>query len=78
MNSYLAQAESGYFQFTGDPASAKQMALQSLDNLRHQQSSALAYFDTFVFFAGLAVTLTLFVVLMRRSVARKGAPIAAE
>jgi|GEM_PF-7094567 len=54
------------------------MALQSLDNLRQQQASALAYFDTFLIFAVLAVALTFLVLLMKRSVAEKGAHVAAE
>ena len=78
VNTYLAEAQSGYLQLTGDPAAAQQMALQSLDNLRQQQSSSLAYFDTFIFFAALAVALTFFVLLMKRSVAEKGAHVAAE
>jgi DHA2 family multidrug resistance protein len=78
VNSYLEQVQSGYFQFSGDPAAARQIAFQSLDNLRLQQSSALAYFDTFLSFALLAFALTFFVFLMRRSVAEKGAHVAAE
>jgi DHA2 family multidrug resistance protein len=78
VNSYFSQAEPGYLQQTGDPVAAKQMALQSLDDLRHQQASALAYFDTFLIFAVLAVALTFLVLLMKRSVAEKGAHVAAE
>src|SRR5436189_2887625 len=51
VNSYLAEAQAGLLRLSGDPAAAHQIALQSLDNLRLQQSSALAYFDTFVLFA---------------------------
>ena len=53
------------------------MALQSLDNLRQQQSSALAYFDSFFVFAVVAVALVFLVLLMKRSVAEKGAHVAA-
>jgi DHA2 family multidrug resistance protein len=77
-NDFLAQAQSGLFQLGGDPAAARQIALQSLDNLRQQQSSALAYFDTFLFFAAVGGALTFFVLLMKRSVAEKGAHISAE
>jgi DHA2 family multidrug resistance protein len=57
---------------------AKQLALQILDNLRAQQSSALAYFDTFFVFAVVALALVGLVFLMKRSVAAKGAHVAAE
>jgi DHA2 family multidrug resistance protein len=78
VNSFLSQAYDGALQFNGDTANARQIALNSLENLRDQQASALAYFDTFAFFAALGGTLILFVLLMRRSVAAKGAHIAAE
>jgi DHA2 family multidrug resistance protein len=54
------------------------MAWQSLANLRDQQVESLAYFDVFRVLAILAVLLVILVLLMRRSVAEKGAHIAAE
>jgi len=54
------------------------MALHSLEDGRRQQSSALAYFDTFLVFAALGVVLSFLVLLMKRSVAAKGAHVAAE
>jgi MFS transporter, DHA2 family, multidrug resistance protein len=78
VNSFFEQAQSGFLQLTGDPVTARQMALQSLEQLRQQQSSALAYFDTFVVFAALGGVLALLVLLMKRSVAAKGAHVAAE
>ena len=78
VSSYLDQVQPGFLQQTGDPVAAKQMALQTLDNLRAEQSSALAYFDTFFLFAVIAVALILLVFLMRRSVAAQGAHVAAE
>jgi DHA2 family multidrug resistance protein len=78
VNSYLHQAQSVFLQQTGDPVAAKQMALQALANLRAQQASALAYFDTFFFFAVVAVALIVLVFFMKRSVAEKGAHVAAE
>ena len=78
VNSYFSQVQSGFLQQTGDPAAAQQMALQSLENLREQQASALAYFDAFLIFAVLGVVLAFLVPLMKRSVAEKGAHIAAE
>ena len=54
------------------------MALQILENLRAAQSAALAYFDTFFVFAVVAVALIVLVFFMKRSVAAKGAHVAAE
>ncbi len=78
LNSYLQQAQSVFLEQTGDPVAAKQMALQSLANLRDQQSLALSYFDTFLIFAVVAVALIGLVFFMKRSVAAKGGHIAAE
>jgi len=78
VNSYLDQAQPVFLQQTGDPVAAKQMALQSLANLREQQSSALSYFDVFFIFAVVAVALVGLVFFMKRSVAAKDAHVAAE
>jgi MFS transporter, DHA2 family, multidrug resistance protein len=78
VNSYVAQAQPGFLQQTGDPAAAHQMTWQSLENLREQQASALAYFDCFLIFAVASVVLAFLVLLMRRSVAEKGAHVATE
>jgi DHA2 family multidrug resistance protein len=78
VNSFLSQAQTGAYQLSGDPVNAQQLALQSLENLRQQQSSALAFFDTFALFAAVGAALIFFVLLMRRSVAAKGAHISAE
>jgi DHA2 family multidrug resistance protein len=78
VNSYLDQVQPGFLQQTGDPVAAKQMALQSLANLREQQSSALSYFDIFFIFAVVAVALVGLVFFMKRSVAAKDAHMAAE
>jgi MFS transporter, DHA2 family, multidrug resistance protein len=78
VNSYLAQTQPGFVQQTGDPVAAQQMALQSLENLRDQQALALAYFDCFLIFSVLGVILAFLVLLMKRSVAAKGAHVAAE
>lgn len=77
-NAYLERAQSFFFQQTGDAPRAQRMALQSLANLRSQQAASLAYFDVFLVFAGLAVVLAFLVLLMKRSVAEKGAHIGAE
>ena len=78
VNSYLTQSQTGLLQLSGDPVAARQMAWQTLDNLRHQQASALAYFDSFLISAVVAFALILLVIMMKRSVAEKGAHIAAE
>jgi MFS transporter, DHA2 family, multidrug resistance protein len=78
VNSYLDQVQPGFLQQTGDPVAAKQMALQSLANLREQQASALSYFDIFFIFAIVAVVLVGLVFFMKRSVTEKGAHVAAE
>jgi DHA2 family multidrug resistance protein len=78
VNSYMARAQEFFFGHTGDPALSQQMAWQGLDNLREQQASSLAYFDCFWGFAFLAIVLLFLVPLMKRSVAEKGAHVAAE
>lgn len=78
VSSYLTQAQTALVQQNGDPAASQQIALQTLENLRQQQSAALAYFDTFVFFAAVGIALLALVVMMKPSVAEKGAHIAAE
>ena len=69
---FLDQASGRFFQLTGDPVAAQQLALQALANLRAQQASALAYFDVFWVMAVVAGALTFVVLLMKRSVAEKG------
>ncbi|WP_254508231.1 DHA2 family efflux MFS transporter permease subunit [Anatilimnocola floriformis] len=78
VNSYLERAQAFYFQQTGDAPLARQMALQSLADLRAQQASSLAFFDVFLVAAVLALLLAVLVLLMKRSVAEKGAHIGAE
>jgi MFS transporter, DHA2 family, multidrug resistance protein len=73
VKSFMGQAQPGFLQQTGDPAAAKQMTLQALENLREQQSSALAYLDTFFVFAAVGMALSFLVLLMKPSVAAKGA-----
>ncbi len=78
VNSFFQQAQPGFLHQNGDPVAAKQMALQTLANLREQQSSSFAYFDTFFIFAVIALALVGLVLLMKRSVAAKGAHVGAE
>jgi DHA2 family multidrug resistance protein len=63
---------------TGDPETARLMALQAVDNLRHQQAGALSYLDAFWLFGVLALGIIPLALLMRRSVAEAGAHIGME
>ena len=65
-------------QTDGGAAKLRRNVHKGGDNLRQQQASALAYFDTFLIFAILAAALTFLVLLMKRSVAEKGTHVAAE
>ena len=78
VNTYLEQARAFFYQQTGDPAASQDMALEGLATLREQQASSLAYFDVFWLCAALGVALVFLVLLMKRSVAEKGAHLAAE
>jgi MFS transporter, DHA2 family, multidrug resistance protein len=77
VQSFLDQARAIFLQQSGDPVAAQQLAWQALENLREQQASALAYFDVFWLSAVVAAVLVPLVLLMRRSVAEKGASVAA-
>ena len=76
--SFLEQARGAFLQQTGDPVAAQQLAWQALENLRQQQASALAYFDVFLMLAVVTLALVPVVLMMKRSVARKGAHIGGE
>ena len=52
------------------------LSTKSLEELREQQASSLAYFDAFLIFAVLAVGLAFLMVIMRRSAAKKGGHVA--
>jgi len=78
VNDFIRDATPTFVQQTADPVGAKLMALQALDDLRQQQALTLAYFDTFVAFGALSFCLVFLVLLMRRSVAAKGAHVAAD
>jgi DHA2 family multidrug resistance protein len=72
------QGQTFFMQQTGDPHGSALMTLQLLANARDQQALSLAYFDIFWSAAALAVLLVFLVLLMKRSVAQKGAHVAAE
>ena len=71
-NSFLAKAQAFFLQQTGDPAASQQLAWQQLENLRQQQASSLAYFDTFWMMAVLTFAVAFAVLFMKRSVVEKG------
>jgi DHA2 family multidrug resistance protein len=78
VTSFLEQARGVFLQQTGDPVAAQQLAWQALENLRQQQASALAYFDVFWLLAAAMLLLVPVVLLMKRSVAEKGARVGGE
>ena len=78
VQSFTDQARAMFLEQSGDPVASQQLALQALDNVREQQASALAYFDCFWVFAMVMLALVPLVLLMKRSVAEKGARIGGE
>jgi DHA2 family multidrug resistance protein len=78
VNNFLDQARAFFFQQTGDAAGSQQRAVQALENLRQQQAESLSWFDVFWVAAVLGVALAFLVLLMKRSVAEKGAHAGAE
>jgi DHA2 family multidrug resistance protein len=78
VNSFREQADAFFLQLTGDAVGSQQMAVQALDNLRQQQAASLAYFDVFWLSAVLAAALVFLVLLMKPSVAEKGAHVGGE
>jgi DHA2 family multidrug resistance protein len=78
VRSFFEEARAYFFAQTGDLAASVQMATQTLENLRAQQAVSLSYFDDFWIFGILSLALIPLVLLMRRSVAEKGAHVGAE
>jgi DHA2 family multidrug resistance protein len=78
LQSFVEEGKAIFLQDTGDGAQSLQMTLQALSNLRQQQASSLAYFDVFYLCAVLGVGLVFLVLLMKRSVAEKGAHVGGE
>ena len=78
INSLLTQGQDFFMQQTGDPVASRQLTIGSLEQLRDQQALSLAYFDVYFVSAALAFGLVFLLLLMRRSVAEKGAHIAAD
>ncbi|MGD0768418.1 MAG: DHA2 family efflux MFS transporter permease subunit [Tepidisphaeraceae bacterium] len=74
----FTQGQSFFLQHTGDAPLSRRLTLQALELARNQQALSLAYFDVFWFSAAVAGAMVFLVLLMRRSVAEKGAHVAAE
>jgi DHA2 family multidrug resistance protein len=77
-STFLARAQGFFVQQTGDPVASQQLAVQQLENLRDQQATSLAFFDTFWMAAVLTFVVTFAVLFMKRSVAEKGARVGSE
>jgi MFS transporter, DHA2 family, multidrug resistance protein len=78
VTSLLTQSQALFLQHNGDATLSHQLALSVLDQARAQQASSLAYFDVFTVSGVVGLVLVFFVLIMRRSVAEKGAHIGAE
>jgi DHA2 family multidrug resistance protein len=79
LQSFTDQARAMFLEQSGDPVASQQLALQALANVREQQASALAYFDCFWVFAMITLALVpLVLLMMKRSVAEKGARVGGE
>jgi MFS transporter, DHA2 family, multidrug resistance protein len=74
----MRRAQAFFLQQTGDAATSHQLALQALQQARDHQAESLAYFDVFWVSAVTAAVMVFLVFLMRRSVAERGAHVAAE
>jgi DHA2 family multidrug resistance protein len=75
---FFRAGQAVFMRQTGDPVGSQLDTLQQLDNLRQQQAASLAYFDVFWLCAVLGLALVFLVLLMKRSVAEKGAHVGAE
>jgi len=74
----LTNGQRFFLQHTGDAVLSHQMALGVLDQTRTNQALSLAYFDVFFLSFAVGILLVFFVLLMRRSVAEKGAHVGGE
>jgi MFS transporter, DHA2 family, multidrug resistance protein len=78
VNAFMERGQVYFMRLTGDLALSHQRSVNVLANLRQQQAASLAYFDVFWLCASLGVVLVFLVLMMKRSVAEKGARMAAE
>jgi DHA2 family multidrug resistance protein len=63
---------------TGDGPLSRELTLKTLEQLRNQQASSLAYFDLFFAFGVLSLALVFLVTIMKKAVAEKGEHIGGE
>jgi DHA2 family multidrug resistance protein len=75
---FATKSQAAFLRLTGDPARSRRMSLQVLFDLREQQASSLAYFDVFWVTGVISCALVFLVLLMKRSVAEKGAVVGGE
>ena len=78
VHEFFVRGQQFFMQQTGDAPLSRELTLRALQLQRDQQALSLAYFDIFWVAAAISVALTFLVLLMRRSVAEKGAHIGAE
>jgi DHA2 family multidrug resistance protein len=78
VQSFLKGGREFFLRQTGDPAGSQLATVAKLAEERARQAAAFAYFDVFWVCAVLGVALAFLVLLMKRSVAEKGAHIGAE
>jgi MFS transporter, DHA2 family, multidrug resistance protein len=78
VNNLLTRSQTYFLHHNGDVTLSHQMAVGVLNQSLAQQASSLAYFDVFAISAVVGVVLVFSILLMRRSVAEKGAHIGAE
>jgi DHA2 family multidrug resistance protein len=78
VQSFLNGGRAFFLRQTGDAAGSVQRTVAALAERRQEQAAALAYFDVFWVCAVLGAGCVLLVLLMKRSVAEKGAHIGAE
>jgi DHA2 family multidrug resistance protein len=78
LNEAFESLRATFLGLTGDAARSTELAWQSISDLRAQQALSLAYFDCFWAFAMLAILLVPLALMMKRSIAEKGAHLAAE
>jgi MFS transporter, DHA2 family, multidrug resistance protein len=75
---WFQQGQEFFTRFSGDGPRSHLQSLEALARARDEQALSLAYFDVFAFLAAVSIALVLLVLLMRRSVAEKGAHVGAE
>src|SRR5215468_2499934 len=75
---WFEQGREFFMHGNGDPVLSHQMALRSLQEIRDRQALALAYFDVFWASAVVSALMVFLILMMRRSVAEKGAHVGAE